>query len=257
MYKKQDYLKILPNLLTFGNLACGFTAIIIMSEWGDYITVFWIILLGGLFDALDGAVARLTNTTSQFGIEIDSLADIVSFGTAPAFILYSFYLHTFGNFGIVLSILLVVAGGFRLARFNAAKTGLKKDYFEGMPIPLSALTILSYIVSMSTFEHSESIFAAWTIPLVLLLSLLMVSKFRFHAPPKFSLAGIRSKPFHFIFLVAAVAVFLIFGIASLFFIFVFVILIGIFQTIVSFFLRTSTKPVSAEETQKEEINNVS
>src|SRR5436305_1351453 len=112
------------------NLFCGFFAIVKATE-GSYQTAAWLIVLAGTFDALDGAMARITNSSSEFGVELDSLADVVSFGTAPAFILYSAYFHNLETIGVMLAALPALCGALRLARFNVQLVGFDKDYFRG------------------------------------------------------------------------------------------------------------------------------
>ncbi len=108
---------ILPNLFTTANILAGFYSIL-AAHAGRYITAAWVIMLAVLFDNLDGKVARLTHTESQFGVEYDSLSDLISFGVAPAFLVYVFVLQDFGRLGIIASFLFVLTGALRLARFN-------------------------------------------------------------------------------------------------------------------------------------------
>ena len=122
------------------NMFCGFLSIITASN-GNYTYAAWLIFVAALFDALDGMVARLTNSSSELGVELDSLSDIVSFGAAPSFLLYSTYFKQFDAVGIVLSSLILIVGGFRLARFNIQLVGFEKSFFLGLPIPSAALTI--------------------------------------------------------------------------------------------------------------------
>ena len=137
---------VIPNLFTATNMFCGFLSIITASN-GNYNYAAWLIIVAAIFDALDGLVARLTNSSSELGVELDSLSDIVSFGAAPSFLIYATYLNKFDNVGIILSSLLLIAGGFRLARFNVQLVGFEKSFFLGLPIPTAALTITSFVLA--------------------------------------------------------------------------------------------------------------
>ena len=123
MIHKYNLIYILPNLFTASSIFVGVISVVKASQ-GNFVDASWLILLALVFDGLDGRVARMTNTTSKFGAEFDSLADIISFGIAPAMLLYFFVGHEFGRFGILVSALYVIFGAIRLARFNisTAKT---------------------------------------------------------------------------------------------------------------------------------------
>jgi CDP-diacylglycerol--serine O-phosphatidyltransferase len=192
------------------NLFCGFFAIVKASQ-ENYVMAAWLIVLAGIFDALDGAMARLTNSASEFGVELDSLADVVSFGTAPSFILYQAFFHQWSTPGVVLAALPAICGALRLARFNVQLVGFDKDYFRGLPIPSAALTLISYLVffhlpvenQLPPTDAKPAVLAIITV----LVSLLMVSTIRYDTLPTFSPAGIRKAPVKFIgFLLVIVAV---------------------------------------------------
>ena len=193
---------VIPNLFTAMNMFCGFLSIITASN-GNYTYAAWLIFVAALFDALDGIVARLTNSSSELGVELDSLSDIVSFGAAPSYLLYSTYFKQFDAIGIVFSSLILIVGGFRLARFNIQLVGFEKSFFLGLPIPSAALTIASFVLAY--YENGFSTLPAdMIIPMVIILSYLMISNIRYETIPKFTLKGIKEKPFHFIFLLIAV-----------------------------------------------------
>ena len=97
-------------------------------------------------DAMDGKVARFTKSSSKFGVEYDSLADVISFGFAPSFLIFSVYLKDMKMVGILISFLPLLFGSIRLARFNTQLKGFSKDYFKGLPIPIAALTLTSFII---------------------------------------------------------------------------------------------------------------
>lgn len=222
---------VIPNLFTAMNMFSGFLSIINAGK-GEYIEAAWLIIAAAIFDALDGLVARLTKSSSELGVELDSLSDIVSFGAAPAFLIYFTALHNLEIWGLLISSLLLICGGFRLARFNIQLVGFDKEYFKGLPIPSSALTISTFVLAFyntkTGFSEPVSFFI---IPLVLVLSVLMVSKIKYDTIPKPSFQEIKSKPFHFLFLLAAVIIMIATKGKALFYIFVFIILFGIFKHI--------------------------
>ena len=173
---------ILPNLMTTASLFSGFLGMLWSIE-GNFQMAAVAILVSCLFDGLDGKVARLTNTASEFGIQLDSLADLVSFGVSPALMVYLWQTHDFGRLGIVSSFLLITCGALRLARFNVqASTGSKK-FFIGLPIPAAACTLASLVLFTPYLPEA---FASVAVPkfalgLVYALSLLMVSNIRYAA----------------------------------------------------------------------------
>jgi len=218
---------IIPNLFTAINMFCGFLSILSASE-GNFNYAAWLIFIAAIFDALDGMVARLTNSSSELGVELDSLSDIVSFGAAPSFLLYKTYFYSMGTWGIIISALPLIAGGFRLARFNIQLVGFSKSFFLGLPIPSSALTIASFVLAFYNDEFSKPI-SDFITPLILVLSFLMVSNIRYETLPKISLKSIKEKPYHFIFLIIAVILVATMYTKGLFLAFVFMIVIGIFR----------------------------
>ncbi len=189
-----------PSFFTLMNLFSGFLSIIQAFE-GRFDYACWLIVLAAFFDVLDGMMARLTNTSSLFGIELDSLSDIVSFGVAPSVLVYAFGLKEFGALGLISSALPAICGAVRLARFNVGFTGEKQDYFVGMPIPGMAIIIVALILN---FNHAEwfSRFSpsnlSILIPIVILLSFLMISTIKFDAIPKPTTAYIKAHPRKFL-----------------------------------------------------------
>lgn len=230
---------VIPNLFTSINMFCGFLSILSASE-GNYNYAAWLIFAAAIFDALDGLVARLTNSSSELGVELDSLSDIVSFGAAPAFLLFKTYFYSFNTWGILVGSLPLIAGGFRLARFNIQLVGFSKSFFLGLPIPASGLTISSFVLAYFNDGYPKPL-SDFITPCVLLLSYLMISNIRYETIPKFSLKGIKEKPFHFIFLLAAIVLVISLNKLGLFLVFVFMILIGIFRHIYK--LITSKKDI--------------
>ena len=197
---------VIPSLFTTMNLFSGFLAIIKATE-GEYVTAAWFIVLSVIFDGLDGVMARLTNTSSEFGVELDSLADVVSFGTAPSFILYHAFFQEWAGVGMVIAGLPAMTGALRLARFNVQLTGFDKDYFLGLPIPAAALTAISYLV----FHHlsddpfpPDSLRPALITIVTVGVSLLMVSTIRYDTFPKPSPRAIREAPLKFLVVIVAI-----------------------------------------------------
>ncbi|MFH1287806.1 MAG: CDP-diacylglycerol--serine O-phosphatidyltransferase [bacterium] len=136
---------IIPNLLTLGNLFSGFLSIICSLD-GKYEMAAYYIILAAFFDCMDGRVARMTNSHSKFGVEFDSLADLASFGMAPALLIYLYALRAYGKIGWMVAFLFVAGGALRLARFNALADKAEKNFFTGLPIPSAATVVISYIL---------------------------------------------------------------------------------------------------------------
>jgi CDP-diacylglycerol--serine O-phosphatidyltransferase len=224
---------VIPNLFTAMNMFSGFFSIISASQ-GNFIYAGWLIIIAAIFDTLDGVMARLTRSSSELGVQLDSLSDVVSFGVAPSFLLYTTYFNQFEAFGVIISSFPMIAGGFRLARFNVQLVGFDKSYFTGLPIPSSALTIVCFILSFYKDGYPEEL-KIFIIPMVLLLSFLMVSKVKYDTLPKFSLSAIKKNPAIYIAYFIAFVVLIIYRIKGLFFIFVFMIAFGIFRQIFKYF----------------------
>lgn len=232
---------VIPNLFTSMNMFCGFLSIINTSQH-QYFYAAWLIIAAAIFDALDGLVARLTNSASELGIELDSLSDIVSFGTAPAFLIYSIHLYQCDVLGILISSVLLIAGGFRLARFNVQLVGFDKKFFKGLPIPTAAIILTSFIL---TFYSSDGGFSSshsqFIIPLIILLSLLMVSKIKYDTLPSLSIKGLKEQPAKSIFLILAFILVIITKGKALFYIFMIIVLYGILQHIYFFLVNRKIK----------------
>ena len=173
----------LPNLFTMINMFCGFFAIIKILQ-GNYVVGSWLIIMASVCDALDGKIARSLNTGSKFGTEFDSLADLTSFGIAPSILVYTIYFNQLGNLGIFLSFIPLACGAFRLARFNITPVTLKKEMYFGLPIPIYAITIASFVIVNFEFWESMKLNILF-IPLIFLLSILMVSNVKYDKLPKF------------------------------------------------------------------------
>lgn len=223
---------VIPNMFTAMNMFCGFLSIISASS-GNFIYASWLIVIAAIFDTLDGFMARLTKSSSQLGVQLDSLSDLVSFGTAPAFLIYSTYLHDYNSIGIMISSLLMIAGGFRLARFNVQLVGFDKAFFKGLPIPSSAITVAGFVLGFYTpglgfLPQVHSLI----IPLVLALSYLMVSTIKYDTIPKISISELKKKPFYIVFALIILASFFLIPLNRILFLtFVLIILFGIFRHI--------------------------
>lgn len=215
---------VIPNLFTALNMFSGFLSIIYSSN-GNYVYAGWLIIVAAIFDTLDGLMARLTKSSSELGVELDSLSDVVSFGAAPSFLLYKTYFYNFETLGIILSSLPLIAGGFRLARFNVQLVGFEKKYFTGLPIPSAAIFFATLILSFYQNGFVE-VLEYILIPCVIFISYLMVSKVRYETIPKFSYENFKSKPLHFAFIFLSLLAVILFYVKGLFFSFVAMILIG-------------------------------
>lgn len=154
------------------------------------------ILLAGIFDMLDGYMARLTKSASELGVELDSLCDAVSFGVAPSFLLYSVYYKNFETMGLLLAALPAMAGVYRLARFNAQLTSLEdKLYFRGMPIPSGALTIVSFVIFFFLTNTIPAEYQSLSVNFVsIATSLAMVSTIKYDNLPRPSARNFREHP---------------------------------------------------------------
>lgn len=220
---------VIPNLFTSLNMFCGFFSIINASQ-GNFVYAGWLIFIAAVFDALDGAMARLTNSSSELGVELDSLSDVVSFGAAPSFLLYITYFHQFNAIGIILTSLPLIAGGFRLARFNVQLTGFDKTYFTGLPIPSAAITIASFILAFYSNGY-PGVYEQFIIPLTIILSYLMISRVKYDSIPKLSIQSVKEKPVLYIILLASLIIVILYQAEGIFYSFVFMIVFGIFRHI--------------------------
>lgn len=188
---------VVPSLFTVLNIFCGFLAIIHIVH-GEVLLASWFIILAALFDTLDGVMARITKSSSDFGVEFDSLSDVVSFGVAPSLLVYTISLHDLGGFGTLISAMPMVFGALRLARFNAQIVGYDKDFFKGLPIPSTAIVLSSFTLTFYDENTGlQNIGILLLPPLVVILSLLMVSTIKYDAVPKFSRRGIKQHPLRF------------------------------------------------------------
>jgi len=171
---------------------------VIYSAKGEFDEAALFIIYASLFDAVDGLAARLTNSASKFGVELDSLSDVISFGLAPSILIYYVYFNQLGDIGIVMSSLIMVFAAIRLARFNVQLTGFEKEKFNGLPAPMTAFTICTYILFYHNNIFSESVSEIFIISLAFFLPVMMVSRIKYDSIPKPSLHSLKKNPLVFI-----------------------------------------------------------
>ena len=177
---KRRGIYLLPNLLTTAGLFSGFYAIV-ASMNGDFQLAAIAIFVAMVFDGLDGRVARLTNTQSEFGAEYDSMADIVSFGIAPALVAYNWALHDVGKLGWLAAFIFVAGGALRLARFNTAHGTADKKYFQGLAIPSAAAIVAGLVWVGARYEIEPDSVSYIVVFFTIACGLLMVSNFKYHS----------------------------------------------------------------------------
>ena len=203
--KKTRYL--LPNILTLGGLCLGISSIKFSID-GNFNLAVTLILLAAILDALDGRVARLIKGTSEFGKELDSLTDFVSFGIAPVLILYFWELNSYGKLGWAIALIFSVCCVLRLARFNLTKIDQeqewKNNFFEGVPSPAGGLIILTPLIYELTDFNLNLNVKSLTPFLTVLIALLLVSKI-----PTLSLKKISISPKTTVFLLLTIGIIII------------------------------------------------
>ena len=194
--KRPRGIYLLPNLFTSASLFCGFySAIASFKE--HFVTAAIAILVSVIFDGLDGRVARLTNTTSKFGAEYDSLADVISFGIAPALLAYSWSLSVYGKWGWVVAFLFVLCGALRLARYNIQIGIIESKVFNGLPIPAAASVIATTVIFFDYVGAEGKFHNIFIMVFVIMISLLMVSSVKYYSFKDMSL--LVRKPFTIFF----------------------------------------------------------
>lgn len=184
--QKQDFKRsiyILPNLFTTMNLFCGYYSIL-ASVHARFTDAAIAILIGAVFDLLDGKIARATHTTSKFGVEYDSLADLLTFGLAPAVLMVLWVLEPMGRVGWLTGFLFMACGALRLARFNSSISS--GPDFEGLPIPAAAALVASVVLFFFRLEMSPEPFKVILLVTMFALSFCMVSSFGYKSLKKVS-----------------------------------------------------------------------
>jgi CDP-diacylglycerol--serine O-phosphatidyltransferase len=188
--KKGIYL--LPNLFTSAGLFAGFYSIVATLN-GDFERAAWAVIISGVCDAADGRIARMTATTSKFGVEYDSLCDLLAFGLAPALLLYEWALRPYGKWGWSVAFLFVVCGALRLARYNVQIDNVEAVSFKGLPIPAAAGMVVGTVLIFYKFDQPGPIEHPAVPGFVALLALLMVSNVKYSSFKELDLR--RRKPF--------------------------------------------------------------
>ncbi len=217
------YREIFPGTFTMLNAVCGFVSILQTLD-GEVINACWFIALAGFLDALDGKVARLSGVSSRFGIELDSLADFLSFGVAPAVLINSLKLASLGKMGwIIITAVYVVAAGFRLAKFNLFAETEEKRGFVGLPVPAAALAMISFIIFSYRLWGSMQ-YGEWMVSMIILFSFLMISQVEYDSIPESFQS--RQGRIKLLFMIAAASATLIWPRLVLFPIFALYILYG-------------------------------
>jgi len=204
-FKKGIY--IIPSLFTCGNMAFGILSVFSSID-GQFIPAAWFLIGALACDILDGRIARMTKTTSDFGLQLDSLSDLISFGIAPAMMMYTMVLEKMGKTGIAIAILYVLCAALRLARFNVlAQSGEVKKHFVGLPTPASAGLIISFVLSYELLAAEGNSFSSKKIPelmelmptffrimpiVIVVLSFLMVSNIPYMSFKKLRLTRVKT-----------------------------------------------------------------
>ncbi len=248
---KRKGIYLLPNLFTTGALFAGFYSIIAGIQ-GKYEMACFCIFIAALLDALDGRVARLTNTQSEFGEQYDSLSDLVSFGVAPGLLMFNWSLFhltavhpVMGKIGWLAAFVFTVSGALRLARFNTQIGVIDKAYFQGLPSPAAAAVISSFVWICVDLELVGADLKYIALPLTIITGLLMVSRFRYYS--------FKTIPFRenvsFIWILLLVLVFVLLTIKTawvLFVVFTGYALSGIIFTMVSIKRKRAMKKTANE-----------
>jgi CDP-diacylglycerol--serine O-phosphatidyltransferase len=158
--RRRQGIFLFPSLLTTGNLFCGFFSLLLAAQH-RFTEAALVILVAMVMDLLDGRVARLMKATSQFGVEYDSLADVVSFCVAPAFLLYAFALQPLGRAAWFGAFLFLVCGALRLARFNVQTGSADRRFFVGLSTPAAAGVVASVVIMLGGDEPSRTVRVSW------------------------------------------------------------------------------------------------
>jgi len=237
---------ILPNLFTTGSLFCGFFALLRTLQ-EDFFSAAIFILAAGLLDGMDGKIARYTNSTSRFGVEYDSLADVIAFSVAPGILVFSWAIEPFGRLGVLAAFLFVVCGALRLARFNVQINTVESRYFSGLPTPAAALLVATAVMVYYKWGGDTGVSRHGIILITTyVLAFLMVSTVKYYGFKDIEL--FRRKPFRWL----VIAILLIIVIAyepeyTLFGLSLLYVLSGPILTLVLMRRRRTPKPLVPEE----------
>jgi CDP-diacylglycerol--serine O-phosphatidyltransferase len=226
---------ILPNTLTLCGMFFGFYSILSTFK-GNYIHAAWAIMIAMIFDGLDGWVARLTHSTTRFGIELDSLSDLVAFGIAPAVMLYKWSLIPFGRVGWAAAFLFMACGALRLARYNVQMGSKESRAFTGMPIPGAATIVATLVIFYYEIWETAPNKNYFILFFIFFLAVLMVSTLRFHGAKELDFS--KRKPFWILVAIVVVLAIIIIHPEIALFIFAMIYLIGgIIENIVLYYRR--------------------
>ena len=196
---------LLPNLFTTMNMFCGFYAMVAAIN-GKFVAAAYAIVIAGIFDNLDGKIARATQSTSQFGVEFDSLADLVSFGVAPGLLMYQWVLSPLGRIGWLAAFLFVACGALRLARFNTQVGTVSSKHFVGLPIPAAAGMNAVMVLFCHKIGMADQIPPLIILIMLYSLSFLMVSTIKY---PSFKNAALfRNKNFNMLVTAILILIFI-------------------------------------------------
>ncbi len=224
---------LVPSFFTMANMFCGYFSIILAATQ-HFIPAAWLVVAAGILDTLDGKLARLTKTSSPFGVQYDSLADVVSFGAAPAALSYFVFFKQWGTIGLLASFIPLVFGSLRLARFNVRLKGFDKEFFEGLPIPAAAITISTYVIFSYFFWQSLQWGKVFFF-IILLVSTLMITNIRYEKMPNFSLRSSRSNRVKILIVVVGTIILFLFPQESFFPISIIYVLSGIVRALFKLF----------------------
>jgi CDP-diacylglycerol--serine O-phosphatidyltransferase len=225
---------LLPNLFTAGSMFLAILSII-NSVKGNFELASALIVISMIFDGLDGRVARLTNTTSDFGVEFDSLADVVAFGVAPALLLYFYTGQDYGKFGTLVSAIFVIFGAIRLARFNISTAVVEPNVFIGVPIPAGALFV-SMLVTLFINYDLKADYSIYLLLSSIVVAVLMVSNIRYPSFKKVPLSKRHTIKILVLLIIVLCAVYM-FPIEVLSFIISFYIVSGLIRSIYNIITR--------------------
>jgi CDP-diacylglycerol---serine O-phosphatidyltransferase len=238
--------KFVPSLFTILNAFCGFMSIVNSSN-GYYEQACAFIVYAAIFDVLDGFVARFLKSSSDFGVELDSLSDMISFGAAPSFLLYSIHFKDYNGYGVIVSSMIMVFAAIRLARFNITLVGYEKDKFSGLPTPATAITIIAYIYFYHNKVFDANLSNIFINIITLGLSFLMVSKFKYPAFPKLTANSVRKNPFPFALIILSIIISLATKGYAIFIICLVFVLGGIVWSIILHFARRKKREIQTKE----------
>lgn len=244
MNRMRKGIYILPNLFTSASLFCGFFALLRTLQ-EDFYTAAIFILASGLLDGIDGKIARYTNTTSRFGVEYDSLADVIAFCVAPGILVYAWALEPFGRLGWLAAFLFVVCGALRLARFNLQSNTVESRFFSGLPTPAAAGVIATGVLVF--YEVGDTGVSRHLTVLIVtyLLAFLMVSTFKYYGFKDIEL--FRRKPFRWLVIAILLLIVIVYEPEyTLFGLFFAYFISGPILSLVLFYRRRHPKPVISE-----------